>query len=169
MAKIGEPNLSPTDLVYTAICPRKLWLSKSGIKLELENEDVAIGKTISKESYPKSKKELQLFNFGVLDSAVLKNGTIIEVKKSSKREYLHIIQVSAYLEWMENHNINVKSAIIKYPLEKKNKTVELNDEHKQMLYQLRKKASAILKLTKPPEAIKISACKKCSYQEFCWL
>lgn len=169
MEKSTTTPLTPTDLVYTALCPRKLWLHKNGIRLEKENENVQIGKVISKETFTKYKKELPLFNFGVLDSAVLKNGAIIEIKKSSRYEHLHIIQVSAYLEWMQLHGINITHGILKYPKEKKTKRVILSDEMTGILKSLKQKAKETLSLDNPPPAQKIKACGSCAYERFCWL
>lgn len=70
--------MTPTELVYLSLCPRKFWLFRHGIRPEFENELVKIGKTITQTTYPKNKHELPLHDFGVIDAAVLKNGEIKE-------------------------------------------------------------------------------------------
>lgn len=169
MDKISEPHLTPTDLVATVVCPRKLWLFKYGIQLVAEDENVKIGKVIHETSFPKNKKELRLFDFGVLDSAVLKNGVIIEIKKSSKSAHLHILQVSAYLEWMLAYGMVVTKGIIKYPREKKTTTVVLDSAMLSKLRKVRDRAKQILGSPIPPPPVQIQACKSCPYNSFCWL
>ncbi len=135
--------------------------------MELENENVQKGVTIGNNSYKKLKKDIKLLDYGVLDAIALQKGEIIEIKKSSKLEHLHIIQVGAYLEWLELYNVDVKKATIKYPKEKKTTKVTLTPLLKDKLTKLKTVAQDTLSLDIPPHPIKISACKQCAYLEFC--
>jgi CRISPR-associated exonuclease Cas4 len=160
--------MTPTEMVYLKICARRFWLFRHGVRPEFESESVQIGKIISNSSYPKRKHEIPLHDFGVLDSAVLKNGEIQETKKSSRRMDLDRLQVAAYLEWMVTRGVPVRSGKIHYPKEKKTITVELSDELISELSFVRRLGDETAALSRPPSPKKISACKTCAYQEYCW-
>lgn len=160
--------MTPTEIVYLKICPRRFWLFRHGIRPEFESEVVQIGKTISEHSYSKKKHEIPLHDFGVIDSAVLKNGEIQETKKSSRRTDLDRLQVGAYLEWMGERGVPVKSAKIHYPKEKKIVEVTLSEELTSELSFVRRLGEDVAGLALPPAPHKISACRSCAYQEYCW-
>jgi CRISPR-associated exonuclease Cas4 len=138
-----------------------------GIRPERENQNVQIGKTLSETTYPRKKHEIQLEDFGVLDSAVLKNGEIQETKKSSKRKDLDEIQTAAYLMWLKEKNIKVEKAKIHYPLERKTTEIKLTKELKQKIASLENLWNEIVKKDNPPEIKIIKACEKCAYNSYC--
>jgi CRISPR-associated exonuclease Cas4 len=164
----GMPSMTPTELVYLKICQRKFWLFRHGVRPEFESEAVQIGKVISSTALSKKKHELPLHGFGVIDAAVLKNGEIQEIKKSSRRADLDRLQVAAYLEWLVDRGVPVHCAQIHYPKEKKKTMVTLTDEMRAELAFVRKIGRETAALSRPPAAVKITACKGCAYQEYCW-
>ena len=168
MANDQQSPLTPSELVYIALCQRKFWLYRHGIRPEFEDQNVQIGRTITQTTFSKNKHEIPLQDFGVLDAAVLKNGEIHEIKKSSRRKDLDEIQVAAYLQWLHSHNIPIKKATIHYPTEKKTIEVELTPELEAKLSELRSVALSLSRMDEPPIVQKISACRKCSYQDYCF-
>jgi CRISPR-associated exonuclease Cas4 len=168
MAEKFEPHLKPTELVYLLLCPRKFWLFRHGIRPEKDNNNVKIGKTIHQYSHPKKKHELPLLNWGVLDSATLKNGEILEIKKSSRRPDLDRLQVCAYLWFLQSHNIDVKTGVISYPEERKKDKVTLTEADKLKIDKLDKLGLSIGAEPHPPAPAKIKACELCAYHEYCY-
>jgi len=173
MGELGESNLAdsgftPTELVYACLCPRKFWLFRHGIRLEREHEAVKIGRAIAESTYPKNNHELRLRDFGVVDSAVLKNGIIYETKKSSRRSDLDELQTALYLKWFEEANVRIEKAIVRYPKERKSYEIALTHNLRCKIVRILALARASAALPCPPSAKKIPACKSCAYYELCF-
>ena len=91
---------------------------------------------------------------------------IHEVKKSNKMEESHLFQMYFYLDYLQEHGVDVKGEL-HYPLMNKKKEVEFGEEEKEELDEVKEDIITIVTGNMPkPERKKI--CKKCAYYEFCF-
>lgn len=164
-----EIKYTGTLINYHFICKRKLWLFSHGIGFEKESDAVYIGQLIAESSYKKEKKEIEIDQAIVMDWIDFKNKIVHEVKKSDRMEEAHFWQVKYYLYYLEQKGIMGFQARLDYPKQHQFKMVQLTDEDRAKLKLTLEDIFHIVQQTKPPEAVKISACRACSYFEFCWV
>ena len=166
--------ITPTQLTYYHICPRKLWLFSNSITMEQNSDLVYEGKLIGEYSYPqRSEKytELQL-NYAKIDYYDAKKRVVHEVKKSDKMEHAHIAQTQYYLYLLETElGIESPTAVIEYPkLREKVAVQALNEEDRKAIRGWLIEIENILdREICPPRLEKKSKCSSCSYFEFCWI
>jgi CRISPR-associated exonuclease Cas4 len=158
-----------TMVNYYFVCPRKLWLFVHNLSFEHDSEIVEIGKLISQHSYQREDKEIEIDKMIVIDWIDFEQKVIHEVKKSDKMEEAHIWQVKYYLYYLEMKGIKGFIGVIDYPKMHRKQKVELNSEDRKRLEIILEEINKIITLEKPPEKVKISACKSCSYHNFCWV
>ncbi len=154
---------------YYFVCKRKLWLFVHNLSFEHDSEIVEIGKLISQYSYQREEKEIEIDKTIVIDWIDFRQKIIHEVKKSDKIETAHIWQVKYYLYYLETKGISGFIGMIDYPKLHKKQRVELTPEDRETLKVVIDDISKIINLEKAPEKVKISACKSCSYHNFCWV
>ena len=149
-------------------CPRKAWLMSRQITGNQYNEFLAIGRLIAEESFKREKKEI-LIEGGKID--IISKGkdelVLIEVKKSSKHLKTSKMQLLFYLHKLTKKGYRVKGEI-RIPEEKKVIPVDFSEKEKKEIEKLEKELREMLEKDKPPAQKWKSACKKCSYLEFCW-
>ena len=151
---------------YLYVCKRKLWLFSKNITFENKSDKVYLGKLLHESSYPKEKhKEILIDNLITID--IMSNGSIREVKYSSKMKEADIMQVVYYLYYLKQKGIQ-KQGIINYPKEKRKEVLELTPEYEEKVKQALKEIEEITTKPFPPPAQKQRICKSCAYFEFCW-
>lgn len=161
-------NITGTHIHYYAICHRKLWYFSRGICLEAFNEDVKIGKAIHEYAYPRKKKEIQV-DANLRIDFIDKDQTIHEVKKSSKNENAHLLQLRFYMERANERGLEVKKGVLHYPEEGKTVTVHYDEDFFVIWERIKKHIADIVGKEGPPQKTKATAfCKKCSYFELCY-
>lgn len=150
------------------VCHRKAWLMSRQICGDQENDFLAIGRFNSEESYKRDKKEVVVDN-NKIDRIREDNGELIliETKKSSKMLEASRAQLLNYLYSLSTFGHSVKGEI-RIPKEKKIIPVPFGEEEKKEIEKIRGEIGRLIDLEKAPEAVRISACKNCSYSEFCW-
>jgi len=163
-----SPVYTGTQINYYFVCRRKLWLFSHNLNMEHTSDTVYMGKLIGEESYGREKKEVLVDNLIKIDF-VGRDKVIHEVKKSNKVEKAHEYQLLYYLYHLKNRGINDVRGELNYPKLKQKKPVELSPEKERELVEIFGKMDLIIKLPKPPERLKVSFCKKCSYYELCWI
>ncbi|GAB6282823.1 MAG: CRISPR-associated protein Cas4 [Ignavibacterium sp.] len=140
--------------------------------MEQTSDTVAMGKFISESTYEREKHELHISNDEndiVLDFYDHKTKTIHEVKKSDKMEITHIWQVKFYISILEKMGIEGVTGEIDYPKLKQKVIVELTENDRHQLNQIKNDISQILKKEKPPDVIVKPFCKNCSYYDLCYV
>jgi CRISPR/Cas system-associated exonuclease Cas4 (RecB family) len=98
----------------------------------------------------------------------IRKNEIHEVKKSSSKPAIDRIQAGFYLLWLNRRGIPITRAILRYPLEKKTRTVEWEPSLELQVKAHIRAVSTLVKQEQPPKAAKISACYKCAYRELCF-
>jgi len=150
------------------VCKRKVWLFAHEISPSLENPYLEIGRLIGEESYKRAKKEILAGNLKI-DMIEKENGktVIAEIKKSSKGKSAAKMQLLFYLYKLKQQGIEAKGELL-IPKERKRIEVELTEEKEKELEKTFDKIKEILRMGSPPPPERISFCKNCAYNEFCW-
>lgn len=133
-----------------------------------ENPFIEIGRLISKESYEREKKEIQIENI-VIDVLKTSSEEILvgEVKKSSHFLKSATMQLAFYLLKLKEYGINAKGILL-FPKEKRRIPLSLTKEMEEKLNLAIDRINQIIKSETPPPATKNRFCAKCGYREFCW-
>ncbi|ERM91447.1 CRISPR-associated protein Cas4 [Caldanaerobacter subterraneus subsp. yonseiensis KB-1] len=164
--EFSEVKFQGIKINYLYICKRKLWLFSKNITFENASEKVLLGKILHKYSYPKENtKEVLIDNLIMID--ILSDGSIREVKYSSKMKEADIMQVMYYLYYLKQKGIQ-KQGIINYPKEKRKEVLKLTPEYEEKVEQALKEIEEVTAKSTPPSATKQKICKSCAYFEFCW-
>ncbi len=151
---------------YFYVCKRKLWLFSKNITFENKSEKVLLGRLLHEYSYPKeNSKEILIDNLITID--IMSDGSIREVKYSSKMKEADTMQVMYYLYYLKQKGIE-KQGIINYPKEKRKEVLKLTSEYEEKVKQALKEIEEITTKFIPPPAQKQKICRSCAYFEFCW-
>lgn len=161
-------ELTGTDLNYLHVCPRKLWLFRHGIRLEHENELVQLGALLGETSFSREEKEIPIGEAGVLDWADFKDGVIHETKHGKAPGGGDEAQVRYYLYYLNARGIRAHRAILHYPGKRETATVEWNETASQQVLSDLNACERLL-AGPVPAAIRRSYCKRCAYEELCFL
>lgn len=161
-------ELTGTDLNYLHVCPRKLWLFRHGIRLEHENDLVQLGALLGETSFSREEKEIPIGEAGVLDWADFKDGVIHETKHGEAPGGGDEAQVRYYLYYLNARGIRASRAVLHYPGKRKTVTVEWDEA---ALRQVESDRDACERLLAGPlpAAIRRSYCRRCAYEELCFL
>jgi len=150
------------------ICKRQVWLMSRQLIGNQANDFLRIGKLLSETSYRDDKKNIRI-DGGVID-IVRKKGNrlvIIETKKSSRMLRSGKMQLLFYLYNLKKKGYEVTGEI-RIPKEKKRIEVQLTEDNEREIEKAVEEIKGIIGGNRPPAALSIKPCKKCSYAEFCW-
>jgi len=150
------------------ICFRKCWLLAHEFLPDSENEFLEIGRLITQTTFLRDKKEIEMAGIKI-DLLKKREGDFLvgEIKKSSKGIEAGIVQLAYYLYCLKIKGINLKGEIL-IPKERKRICVELDEKLEKEVKETISKVKEIIEKNMPPPPIKISFCRKCAYNEFCW-
>lgn len=159
-----------THIAYLHLCHRKLWLFANGLSMEHTSALVAEGKLIDEHSYPQRAGRWQeLAIEGIkIDHYDAQAGIVREVKKSNRKESVHIAQVKYYLFVLQRNGVKVSHGILEYPKMRSKEEVWLTEEDQQLIPAWELEVLRIIQLENCPDRIEKKICKKCSYYDFCY-
>lgn len=163
-----NPLFTGTQVNYSLVCPRKLWLFSKDLDMEHTSEYVELGRLIHESSFTRQEKEILIDRIKIDFSAP--QGVIHEIKKSDAVEEAHIFQVLYYLYYLKHAKglTDIKGRI-HYPKLRQTLDVELTPEREADLESILEKIPQVLASEQPPPRLeKLSFCKKCSYYELCY-
>lgn len=161
-------DVNGTMIWYYYICKREVWMVARHIACDQRDENIDIGRFIHNNTYKRDKKEVKVE--GVKIDRISKNGKdilISEIKKSSKYEEASKMQLLLYLQILKRKGIEAKG-ILKYPKEKKNLEIELDDKSEGLLNNTKRKILKIVYSETPPPPVRNKYCNRCAYKEMCW-
>lgn len=156
-----------TQVSYSVICDRKLWLFTHNVKMEQQSELVKLGRLLHEHSYRGARGVM-------LDSIAIdfiREGdqlVVHEVKKSRKLEKAHEIQLAYYLYCLKEKGVEAVGRI-DYPKLRKTLNVELTAEREAEIAGILRSIPEVINSVKPPKAVKKPYCRRCSYFEFCFI
>ena len=141
-------------------CPRQAYLYYYG--LNFRSEVVKIGELMHKEQ---KAKEYIFENVKVDD---IKDGYLIEYKKSSSNLEGTKFQTLYYLDYFKSRGVILKG-LIKDLTYKQEYVLELNDKVKKELDEMIKRLSLMLQGELPNRLKLKKECKGCSFFDYCWI
>ena len=163
-------SITGTLINYYFHCKRQCWLHANRINLEDNSEDVRIGKVLHEiKAEHAAKSEIKLDNV-VIDK--ITKEYLVEIKKSDADREAVKWQVLLYLQTLKKKGV-IKKGKIEYIEAKKGtkkiEYIELTPELEMELKGVRAAIEELVHQERPPPVIKISACKKCAYYEYCFI
>jgi CRISPR-associated exonuclease Cas4 len=164
----ANPLFTGTQVNYSLVCPRKLWLFSKDLDMEHTSEYVELGRLIHESSFQRQEKEILIDRIKIDFSA--HQGVIHEIKKSDAVEEAHVFQVLYYLYYLKHaKGLTHITGKIHYPKLRQTLDVELTPEREADLEKILEQIEEILAREQPPPRLeKISFCRKCSYYELCY-
>lgn len=150
------------------VCKRQAWFLGHAMAGDREHRDLAIGRFLSDETYPRQKHEILLGDVKI-DLLRKEDGLLCigEIKKSSNTLSSARFQLLLYLFHLEQAGISAQGELL-VPLEKHKEIVTLTEEDRNQLLQLIEEIEVFLASPKAPTPSWFSACSRCSYAELCW-
>lgn len=133
-----------------------------------DNPYLEWGRIIHETAYPTERKEIKMENI-VFDIIPRKRESLVvaEIKKSSKFLKPATMQLCFYLLRLKEAGISAIGEL-RFPKERRRKTVELTDDLEDELRVAIREITAICIEEVPPAPEKIPYCRKCAYRELCW-
>jgi CRISPR-associated exonuclease Cas4 len=169
ISKYYKNHITGQQLNYYFICKTKLWFSAHKINMELESDNVLIGKQLHENSYKREKDYLidNLINVDFIRKR--KDVEIHEVKKTPKMEKSHEYQLLYYMYYLKNEK-DIENIIgyIDYPKIRKKIKIELSHEKEEELEKIINEIPKIIN-SDIPKPKKSRICRKCAYFELCWI
>lgn len=138
--------------------------------MEQTSEIVQEGKFIDSNSYKDRASrwkaiEIERIKLDHFDS---KRGIVLEVKKSSRREYAHEAQLKYYMFVLERNGIKLSHGVIEYPKLRQREEIWLSEEDRRIIPKWENEVEEIIARKKCPTRINESLCKHCAYFAFCF-
>ncbi len=152
---------------YYCVCHTKLWLFLHKIEMEQESDDVLVGRVLDQVRYGRSQKGVKISENALVDFAVRgKTLEIHDIKKSSKLEYAHVLQMAFYLWILKEKGLDARG-FINYPQEQRRRAVILDDDLERRLLAALMDIDGIRSSSMPLPTRK-PYCARCAYSGFCW-
>lgn len=161
-----EERITGVMIYYYFVCRRKLWYFCHDINMEVENEDVMLGKLLDENTYRRDEKHINIDNIINIDF-IENHRELHEIKKSKAIEEAGIWQVKYYLYYLWKRGVQGLTARIDYPTIKKNLIVDLTEKDIEELEKIISDIKEIKKSEYPSEFAEKKFCKKCAYYDLC--
>ena len=160
-------KVNGTLIWYYYICRREVWLIGHGIEPEQENDHITLGRHIHEIFYWRRKRELTIDNTIKID--ILPGRKVIgEIKKSSRYLRSAKMQVAFYIYYMKREKGILMDGLLLIPEERRRIRISLTPELEEELERAIEDIERILRMDRPPPAVKIAYCSKCAYRSMCW-
>ncbi|MEJ5338848.1 MAG: CRISPR-associated protein Cas4 [Aquificaceae bacterium] len=166
---LRELRYRGTQVAYSVVCERKLWLFSRGVSFEHLSEWVQLGRLLDERSFRREREE-DFYDEPVrVDFIRSRRGLVVhEVKHSRAIETAHELQVKYYIYYLRKKGLEVSHGVIHYPRARQIREVYLTQEDEGLIEDALLHMGEVLSLSLPPPVIDKPYCKKCAYEEFCY-
>ncbi len=164
-------NVTGTHIAYLQLCHRKLWLFANGMQMEHTSDLVYEGKLLHESSYGQRAQRFREIDLGnvKIDFYDPKTNTVHETKKGKSVEEMHVWQLKYYLWVMGIAGFEGVKGVLEYPKLRERKEVVLEDGDIEHLKGMVGEVEGIIGGKICPDAVRLKACKRCAYCDFCWV
>ncbi|HEY8487767.1 CRISPR-associated protein Cas4 [Thermaerobacter litoralis] len=178
MVKGSEEPESPVPLGgtliwYYTICRRQAWLMAHAVLPDEDDPNLVYGRFLHqwhRTSHPSTKTQREVLIAGNrLDVVVHEGGrvVVVEVKKSDRFRESARLQLAHYLLTLEELGIQAEGEL-HFPEQRRRERVVLDDGLRRRVREVRHGLQELLTQSSPPQAKRISWCRRCAYAEYCW-
>lgn len=150
---------------YLHHCPRRLWLYTRGYRPEHRSDLVAFGETVDETTFTR-RRDVDLGEARI--DWVTAGAVVHETKSSRTPSPAHAAQVRHYCLLLERRGIAVRGGTVHYPLIRRTTDVPWNADARSEALASENRARDVIAAAEPPERLTRSACRGCSYRDYCW-
>ena len=162
---ITADDIGGVHIKYLHHCGRQLWLYGRGFRPESASERVQLGEAVDDISYPRaSPVDLGPARLDFVDG----QNWVHEVKSSSRMTGADIAQVLHYCLRLTQAGIDARGGILHYPKTRRTSRIPYSAaEETQAIADIAEAVSVLTRPESPPRLAR-SACRGCSYLDYCW-
>lgn len=155
------------EVNYYVVCPRKCWLFVHGLEQEAGSELVALGRLLHEASFQRqTQRNVDIEGFVRMDFTT--EGIVHEVKHGPSQHRAHMLQVAYYLWLLRQRGVETQG-VLHYPRQRRREVIRLTPELEEELQEVLIRIKEIRKMPCPPRIPRrMSVCRSCAYDEFCW-
>ncbi|MBU7600235.1 CRISPR-associated protein Cas4 [Streptomyces sp. P38-E01] len=158
-------QLGGIHIKYFHHCPRQLWLYARGYRPEQRSELVAFGEVVDDTTFTR-RRDVDL---GEAKIDWVTAGAIVHETKSSRAPSpSHAAQVRHYCLLLERRGVSVRGGTVHYPLIRRTTDVPWGADARAEAETSEEQARAVIAAAEAPARLKRSACRGCSYLDYCW-
>ncbi|GLU46291.1 CRISPR-associated protein Cas4 [Nocardiopsis ansamitocini] len=162
---ISAEDVGGVHVKYLHHCHRQLWLYARGFRPESLSSSVQMGEAVHETSYRRaSPVDLGSARLDDLDGDLW----VHEIKSSSKPSPADEAQAIHYCYRLRAVGVEAKGAVLHYPKTRRTQRIPYVPEHETQAQT--DIADVLATVTSPvsPQRLARTACRGCSYQDYCW-
>lgn len=160
-----DGGVGGVHIKYLLHCPRQLWLYTRGLRPESGSDRVAYGEAVDETSYTRRHG----VDLGAARIDWMTTGaTVHEVKSSRAPSPQHEAQARHYCLLLERWGVNVRGAVLHYPLTRRTVEIPWNASARGQAEEAERQAAAVIACPAAPPRLARPRCRGCSYTDYCW-
>ncbi|WP_214104951.1 CRISPR-associated protein Cas4 [Acrocarpospora catenulata] len=162
---ISADDVGGVHIKYLYHCRRQLWLYARGIRPEQLSVSVQLGEAVHETSYTRSSPiDLGAARLDHLDGAAW----VHEVKSSSRPSRADEAQAMHYCYRLINVGVAAQGGILHYPKTRRTRRLPYTEQAAEQARADIAEVLAVLAAPDSPPRLARSACRGCSYADYCW-
>ncbi|MFD5553810.1 CRISPR-associated protein Cas4 [Streptomyces sp. NPDC127068] len=158
-------SVGGVHIKYLHHCPRQLWLYGQGYRPEQRSDLVAFGEVVDATTFTR-RRDVDLGEAKI--DWVTAGAVVHETKSSRSSSPAHAAQVRHYCLLLERRGVAVRGGTVHYPLIRRTVNVPWDADARSEAEESEGRARATLAAAGPPDRLKRSECRGCSYVDYCW-
>lgn len=160
-----DDEIGGVHIKYLLHCPRQLWLYSRGYRPEGRSDAVAFGESVDDTSFSRHAE----VDLGAAKLDWVSRGAVVHETKSSRVPSTHHeAQVRHYCLLLARRGVNVRGGVVHYPLIRRTVDVAWDAEARRTAEAAELRARSVIAAVDPLERLPRSACRGCSYLDYCW-
>lgn len=162
---IGAEDVGGVHVKYLYHCRRQLWLYARGFRPERLSAAVQLGEAVHDTSYPRSSPvDLGAAKIDSVDGAAW----VHEVKSSARPSRADEAQAMHYCHRLRAVGVDAQGGILHYPKTRRTKRLPYTPEAAAQAEADIAEVLAVVSAAVSPPRLARSACRGCSYTDYCW-
>lgn len=162
---IDAADVGGVHIKYLYHCPRQLWLYLRGIRPEHLSATVQLGEAVHDTSYTRNTPvDLGAARLDFIDGG----HWVHEVKSSSRPSLADQAQARHYCHRLRMVGVDARGAVLHYPKTRRTRRFSYTPEAAVQAEADITEVLAAAALPSSPERLARSACRGCSFTDYCW-
>lgn len=160
-----EADIGGVHIKYLYHCQRQLWLYARGIRPEHLNIAVQLGEAVHDTSYQRNAPvDLGAARLDHMDG----QHWVHEVKSSTRPTPADEAQAIHYCHQLHEVDVPAQGAVLHYPKTRRTKKIIYGASEVEQARADIHRALAVVSADTPPPRLTRSACRGCSFLDYCW-